>query len=111
MFKAAKLRQYFGIDKKSSPTKRYTKHPKTAENQAYIPNVNRFVYIKSRFHTKKEGYPLSVGRPPFTFTLLPYPEFEAARVGFTNTPLERGQGVCSPLHINHRRSSPDGHNS
>ena len=45
MFKAAKLRQYFGIDKKSSPTKRYTKHPKTAENQPYIPNVNRFVYI------------------------------------------------------------------
>jgi hypothetical protein len=45
MFKAAKLRQYFGIDKKSSPTKRYTKHPKTAENQAYTPNVNRFVYI------------------------------------------------------------------
>ena len=45
MFKAAKLRQYFGIDKKSSPTKWYTKRPKSAENQQHIPNVNRFVYI------------------------------------------------------------------
>ena len=45
MFKAAKLRQYFGIDKKSSPTKWYTKRPKSAENQPHTPNVNRFVYI------------------------------------------------------------------
>ena len=46
MFKSAKLRQYFGIDKKSSPTFWYIKRPKTAKNQPYIPNVNRFVYIK-----------------------------------------------------------------
>ena len=46
MLKTAKLRQYFGTNKKSSPTKWYTKRPKTAKNQPYIPNVNRFVYIK-----------------------------------------------------------------
>ena len=44
MFKAAKLRKYFGTSKKSSPTKWYTKRTKSAENQPHTPNVNRFVY-------------------------------------------------------------------
>ena len=62
MFKAAKLRQHFGTNKKSSPTKWYTKRPKTAEKQPYIPNVNRFVYISPCLNSISNSFQgLSVG--------------------------------------------------
>ena len=62
MFKFAKLRQYFGTNKKSSPTKWYTKRLKSAENQPYIPNVNRFVYISPCLNSISNSFQgLSVG--------------------------------------------------
>ena len=62
MFKSAKLRQHFGTNKKSSPTKRYTKRPKMAENQLHIPNVNRFVYISPCLNSISNSFQgLSVG--------------------------------------------------